>query len=166
MLKCCELINRKKFNEKIPFIAFDIVERCKIDDEECLIKAAHVLISKHNTGECFILILHKLINLKNKGASIIGLPSIDPITIEELKVVQNLNSVNIDGGISNATMTGLSKGKFTRFLITPEGKVEIKFFIPLAIVDGPYDVTGQILKLKLKGKGIVKSTFSKINLIN
>lgn len=72
-----------------------------------------------------------------------------------------MNSVDIDGGINNATMTGLSKAIFSRFQISPEGKVELKYMMPLAIVEGPYDIEGQLIKMKIRGKGKLKTTFSK-----
>lgn len=59
-------------------------------------------------------------------------------------------------------MLGLSKTKMSKFKISSDGKVELRFLMPTAVFDGLYDVTGQLLKLKIKGKGRFKSTISKI----
>lgn len=57
-------------------------------------------------------------------------------------------------------MGGLSKSKITKFFISPDGDVEIRVSMPAGIIEGPYEVEGQVLKLKIKGKGIVKTTLS------
>lgn len=57
-------------------------------------------------------------------------------------------------------MSGLSKSKVSKFSISSEGNAEIRVMVPTGGFDGPYSVEGQILKLKIKGKGILKCTVS------
>lgn len=57
-------------------------------------------------------------------------------------------------------MSGLSTSKITKFSISPDGNVDIRVLIPSGGFDGPYSIEGQLLKLKIKGKGILKCTFS------
>ena len=62
-------------------------------------------------------------------------------------------------------MSGLSKSKITKFSVSPEGNAEIRVLIPSGGFDGPYSIEGQLLKMKIKGKGMLKCTVSELLIV-
>lgn len=91
-----------------------------------------------------------------------GLPALDPLKIEQLAVIQDLNAVKVDAKITNVNMTGLSKAKLTKLKGIGNGEVEMRFLIPAGGMYGPYKVKGKLLKLSIEGHGTLKITFSKL----
>lgn len=96
------------------------------------------------------------------GNADIALPSIDPLEIDELRVVQDLNAVAIDAKVVDTALGGLSKGKILKITGFDKGQVEMKFTTPQASFIGPYKLNGKILRLPIQGSGNMKVHVGKI----
>lgn len=127
------------------------IPKCKFDDENCLTKVM--------TG---------VIQGKYQGSTALGLPTIDPLFIEQMSIIPQGGSsqvkLNID--LKNANMYGISKGAYYKvngFKKDPEGnKLEIKIKIPLFQIIGTYKANGQILILPIQGNGQANITLGKV----
>jgi Haemolymph juvenile hormone binding protein (JHBP) len=93
------------------------------------------------------------------GHAELGLPSINPLVIEKLNVIQDLNAVKLDAVIYNSILTG-SKN-ITKLVKNKDGTILMEIFIPKCSFIGPYKVKGQLLKLSLEGQGNLVVNVSK-----
>lgn len=132
------------------FIASGI-PKCKFDDEDCLTS-----------------VMNGVIQGTYQGSTELGLPTIDPLFIEQLTIIPGGGSsqvkLNID--LKNANLYGISKGVYYKangFKKDPEGnKLEIKIKIPLFQIIGTYKANGQILILPIQGNGLANITLGKV----
>ncbi|KAG5671210.1 hypothetical protein PVAND_001419 [Polypedilum vanderplanki] len=127
--------------------ADDDIEKCKIDDEICLLKNANLVFKKFY-----------------KGLDSFKIPSLDPMRIEKLAFNQDLNSVKVDAVISDTDFTGLSTAKISKFTGLHTGNVELKFNMQVGGFAGPYIVKGKLLKLAIEGKGTMKCVLKNMDM--
>lgn len=104
------------------------------------------------------------------GYPALGIPSIEPIIIDNLNIKQGGNgAVNLDMNIKNARVSGLSKGisyKVTGFNRNIDGDIiEIKSRIPLVSIQGKYSVNGKILILPIQGSGDFQCSFDNMDIL-
>lgn len=99
------------------------------------------------------------LNLSTQGYSQLLLPSLDPIHIQRMNLVQGPESkVNIALNFMNIKMRGLSKAKLYKASGFNEPSkldlIDFRFKTPKLMIDGPYSSKGRILVLPIDGKGI------------
>ncbi|CAG9806926.1 unnamed protein product [Chironomus riparius] len=123
------------------------LQRCKIDDEDCIFENANLILRKYF-----------------KGHDDLGLPVLDPLKIDELAVVQDLNAVKVDARVMGMDMTGLSKAKLIKLKGFENQEVEMRFVIPAGGMYGPYKIKGKLLKLSIEGHGQLKLTFTNMDI--
>ena len=104
------------------------------------------------------------------GYPALGVPSLEPILIDNLNIKQGGNgAVNLDMNVQNAKVSGLSKGityKVSGFNRNPDGDIiEIKSRIPLVAIQGKYTVNGKILILPIQGTGDFKCSFDNMDIL-
>lgn len=121
----------------------NISKRCKIDDNDCIVQVASGIFKQN---------FH--------GIDELGLPSIDPLKIAKMDVVQGGNGpVQIDLKFRKVELLGLSKAKVYKisgFKKDPENnKLEMRFKTPLGTLVGPYVINGRMLILPIIGNGNV-----------
>ena len=105
---------------------------------------------------------------KYQGNNELGLPTIDPLFIDKLNIIQGGGSsqvkLNID--LKDTKMYGISNAAYYKangFKKDPEGnKLEIKIKIPLLQIVGNYKASGQILILPIQGNGQANITLGKV----
>lgn len=93
----------------------------------------------------------------------LGLPSLDPLRIDQMELKQNEESpVNIELNFRNVTFSGLSKAriyKLSGFNKNPHGnKIDIRLKSPRIELYGPYRANGRVLLLPIQGDGICNLT--------
>ena len=76
------------------------------------------------------------------------------------------SSVQISLRFRNTNLHGFSKGEVTRvtgFQANPDkNRIEIKFKVPFAVLEGPYQMKGKVLVLPVRGKGDMNLQLSEI----
>lgn len=113
--------------------------------------------------------MNNVIQGKYQGNPGLGLPTVDPLSIDHLNIIQGGGSsqvkLNID--LKNIKMYGISKGAYYKangFKKDPEGnKLEIKIKVPLLQIIGSYKANGQILILPIQGNGQSNITLGKLS---
>ncbi|XP_070491872.1 protein takeout-like [Chironomus tepperi] len=93
----------------------------------------------------------------------LGIPALDPLRIDQLSVIQDLNAVKVDAKIYDLDMTGISKAKLVKLSGIHNQEVELRFVIPSGGMYGPYKVKGKLLKLSIEGHGQLKLTFTNMD---
>jgi hypothetical protein len=116
-------------------------KKCKVSDEKCLVDGANEIFKKYT-----------------KGDEKLGIPSIDPLTIEKMDIEQHGNgSVQLNLRFRKSELTGLSNAKvykFTGFQENPDKNIlEMNMKTPLGLLAGKYDIDGKMLILPIKGRG-------------
>lgn len=111
----------------------------------------HVYIVHFNKQLCFFFLI--------EGYNQLLLPSLDPIHISRLSLVQGAEKkVNINLNFMDIDMSGLKNAiayKASGFNeISKLDYVDIRFKIPKLTIDGPYKSSGRILVLPIVGDGI------------
>jgi Haemolymph juvenile hormone binding protein (JHBP) len=94
------------------------------------------------------------------GNEKLNLPSFDPLNANGLKIVQETGPVEVEALYVNANITGLSKGKFTKFRGFDKNQIEIAMRLPSVSIIGNYTVKGRALILPITGAGNSVSTLS------
>lgn len=95
------------------------------------------------------------------GNSDLGLSSIDPFEIAEMKMTQETGPVVIDVMSTDDQYFGLSKGNFHKFHGFEHGLLEIGLKVPALVYKASYTISGQILILPVTGDGTIDLTLSK-----
>lgn len=119
----------------------DVLKKCKVNDDNCLVAEANEVFKKYA-----------------KGDEKLAIPSIDPMVIEKMDIVQNGNaSVQMNLRFRKSELSGISNAKvykFTGFQENPDKNVlEMAFKTPLGTLAGKYDIDGKMLILPIKGRG-------------
>lgn len=94
-----------------------------------------------------------------QGYNQLLLPSLDPIHIQRLNLVQGPESkVNINLNFMNILLGGISKAKVYKVSgfneVSKLDYIDIRFKTPKLTIDGPYKSNGRILVLPIVGNGI------------
>ena len=119
----------------------DVLKKCKLGDDQCLVVEANEVFKKYAKGE------------EN-----LAIPSIDPLNIEKMDIVQHGNSsVQMNLRFRKSILSGLAFAKvhkFTGFQKNPDKNIlEMGLKTPLGILSGKYDIDGKILILPITGRG-------------
>lgn len=104
---------------------------------------------------------NKILKENPLGISENFIPSLDPLSIEKLRIVQDMNSVKVDGSIFNSTLSGLADATIFQLVIYVDGYGRLGLKIPKCIVAGPYNIEGKLVKLNIKGSGMLSATLCK-----
>ena len=119
----------------------DVLKKCKLGDDQCLVAEANKVFKKYA-----------------KGAEEFAIPSIDPLSIEKMDIVQHGNaSVQMNLRFRKSNLYGLANAKvhkFTGFQENPDKNIlEMGLKTPLGTLAGKYDIDGKILILPITGRG-------------
>lgn len=128
--------------------------------------ASNVKACKYNDEQCLRDTMNDIFANKFDGFPELALPSLDPLNIKALDLVQGSKSpVNIVMNLRNVTFSGLSKAKAYKasgFSENPQGaKLDIRFKAPKIAIIGPYKAFGKVLVLPIQGDGIGNMTLGK-----
>lgn len=149
-------------NVRIQLIPANELTKCNYGDSECiLIKVNDIFQNKHKGEICSVKNKHwnedQLLCKWIKGFHGLLLPSLDPLHIRKLNLVQGSgHRVNIELYFNEIDILGLSNAtayKASGFDQVPSEFVDFRFLIPMLMIKGPYKVNGQILFLPLNGRG-------------
>jgi hypothetical protein len=89
------------------------------------------------------------------------MPSIDPMHIDYVKVLQDAGIVTVRGSANNSYASGLSKGKIERIGGFDRNFMLIKFKTPKLNVNGSYKSVAHVISLPINGDGKYRVAFSK-----
>lgn len=125
------------------------IKKCKIDDEYCLIKTTNAILESGDYKK-------------------FGLHAIDTFDIEKLDIEQGGN-ISVSIRVRNVTLYGISQSKvykFTGFQQDPDkNKLEIRYKAPIAIIKGPYQISGRMLAFPVQGKGNITLNFENVDVV-
>ncbi|KAG5671208.1 hypothetical protein PVAND_001417 [Polypedilum vanderplanki] len=119
------------------------IERCKLNDEKCLIKSANKVLKKYYEGNA---------DLK--------LRSFDPMLIDYVNFVQDAGIVTVRGSANNSYASGLSKGKIEKIEGFDKNSMIVKFKTPKLNVNGSYKSIAKVVNVPINGDGKYKVTFN------
>lgn len=116
-------------------------KKCKIGDDACLVVRANEIFKKYA-----------------KGDENLGIPSIDPLKIEKMDIVQHGNaSVQLNLRFRKSDLTGISDARVYQFTGFQENSdkniLEMGFKTPLGVIAGEYDIEGKMMILPIQGHG-------------
>ncbi|XP_045478090.1 circadian clock-controlled protein daywake-like [Harmonia axyridis] len=117
-------------------------KRCNRADQVCLKQAIQEAIPKFA-----------------KGFKSLGVPGIDPLTIPLMEIPGGNGAVKISQKVTDGKLYGLSTAVIDDFIFdvikVDNAKIAWNFHIPNITLKANYEMTGQILVLPVKGKGVM-----------
>lgn len=123
------------------FAAKELI-KCKIDDNDCLLKLGNQIVLEKFLGDDKLSLL-----------------SLDPLKIDKMDIAQNGGNVSVqmDLKFRRAELLGISKSKVYKisgFKEDPDKNIlEVHFKMPLGTLVGKYDINGKMLILPINGRG-------------
>ncbi|XP_023954809.2 uncharacterized protein LOC112058318 [Bicyclus anynana] len=99
--------------------------------------------------------VQNLFNALGPGLPEIDLPSLDPLNIPQIRILQGDGPVNVNAALDNVVVTGF--GKTEVLLSQVDGRTYdfyTKVRVPKIRIEGTYDLRGKILLIPLVGSGL------------
>lgn len=113
--------------------------------------------------KCIVDVLNGFSSSVKKGFPDLKIPSLDPLFVSEIKVLQGNGPVSIDSTFTNQKFHGISNYKIERAKINlSTGRMEFDVSLPWLYVDGDYNIKGQVLILPIRGNGDSWSNYTSV----
>ncbi|CAH0558260.1 unnamed protein product [Brassicogethes aeneus] len=117
--------------------------------------------SEKDLDKCIINSIDELRPKLREGIEELNVPSIEPLTLDEVKLRSGPRAAKIDANITNLRVWGASD--FQILSLEPnlnKNKFVFKATIPSLYFEGDYDIDMNLLLLKFKGQGPIQGNFS------
>ncbi|KAL7024880.1 hypothetical protein ACKWTF_013231 [Chironomus riparius] len=141
MLKLLHFVVLLAFCDKIFGLPNDI-EKCRINDERCLIKSSNKVLKKYYGG-----------------ITEIDLQSLDPFMADKLRVLHDYGVIQANGTLWNINLFGLKSGTIERIFGFDKNLLEIHFKVPKIHFKGLYKAQASVFGFHSEGEGIFTLNF-------
>ncbi|CRL02518.1 CLUMA_CG015347, isoform A, partial [Clunio marinus] len=115
-------------------------------------------------GNC---IRNSIITLRpylNRGIPELNVPSLEPLFVDEIKIEQTGNGMELSAAFKNISLSGVTRFRLrsVRTNITT-GKFRMKVWFPNLVLNATYELRGKLLMMPLNGKGACFGNFTDID---
>ncbi|KAL7024873.1 hypothetical protein ACKWTF_013227 [Chironomus riparius] len=118
------------------------VEKCRINDEDCLVRSSNTVLRKYYNG-----------------ITEIDLQSLDPFMVDKIKVDHDYGVIQANGTIFNINLRGLSTATVEKFSGFDKNLLEIHFKVLEFHFKGFYSATGVVFGYSSHDNGIFTLNF-------
>lgn len=108
--------------------------------------------------------MHK-INLKFPGIPEIALPSLEPLRLGHMNLLQRNGSMTVDATSSDSHIDGFSNATFVKFKGIDKNFLELEIKAPMLTFSGTYKLTAKLLGMAMRGEGHYLNIYSKTHFI-
>ncbi|XP_070507556.1 circadian clock-controlled protein daywake-like [Chironomus tepperi] len=112
------------------------IEKCRINDEQCLIRSSNKVLRKYYGG-----------------ITEIDLPSLDPFIVDKVDLTHDYGVIKARGYMYNVKAHGYSAATIIKFSGIDKNLIELHFKVPVIKFTGFYKGRGELLSIPLQGTG-------------
>ncbi|KAL7024864.1 hypothetical protein ACKWTF_013224 [Chironomus riparius] len=112
------------------------IEKCRINDEQCLIRSSNKVLRKYSSG-----------------ITEIDLQSLDPFIVDKVRLKHDYGIVKADGLMYNLKAFGFSSATIEKFSGFDKNLLEIHFKVPKLKYTGFYKAQGEVVGFPVGGIG-------------
>ncbi|XP_070507618.1 circadian clock-controlled protein daywake-like [Chironomus tepperi] len=118
------------------------IEKCRINDERCLINSSNKVLRKYYGG-----------------ITEIDLQSLDPFMVDKLKVLHDYGVIQGNGTLYNIKLYGLKTATIERIYGFDKNQLEIHFKVPKFHFKGLYKAQAYVFGFHSQGEGVFTLNF-------